>query len=204
MVPEASIAIHEIGFDFDGVVADIGEAFIRIACDDHNYCSFTLDDIVSFQVEQCVSIPQTIIEQIFSDILADSLATGLQPLADAVEVLTSMTECSQVTIITARSMENPVHDWLDTFFDPEAKANINLIAMGDHDKKVQYAREHRLSYFVDDRIETCQQMAAANITPFVYTQPWNKNCANLQTVSSWLQIRTLIDLDNIDLSTDRL
>jgi len=107
-----------------------------------------------------------------------------------------------LTIPGGMGGEETLHEIL--VFDPEAKANINLIAMGDHDKKVQYAREHRLSYFVDDRIETCQQMAAANITPFVYTQPWNKNCANLQTVSSWLQIRTLIDLDNIDLSTDRL
>jgi len=28
-----SIATDEIGFDFDGVVADIGEAFIRVACE---------------------------------------------------------------------------------------------------------------------------------------------------------------------------
>ncbi len=198
MVPETSIAIHEIGFDFDGVVADIGEAFIRIACDEYNYCSFTLDDIISFQVEECISVPQTIIEQIFSDILADSLATGLRPLTHAVEILTAMTKSSRITIITARSLEDPVHDWLDTYFDTEAKNNINLIAMGDHDNKVRYAQEHDLNYFVDDRIETCRQMAAANITPLVYSQPWNRNCANLQTVSSWHQIRALIDLNNID------
>lgn len=195
MIPETSIATDEIGFDFDGVVADIGEAFIRLACDEHNYCSFTLDDIVSFQVEQCIPIPQTVIEKIFMDILADSLATGLKPLADVVDVLTDMTRTGQVTIITARLLENPVHDWLDTFFPTEVQNKITLVAMGDHDDKVRYVHDHGLKYFVDDRLETCLQMAAANITPLVFSQPWNKRSDTLQTVSSWRQIHSLIDLN---------
>ncbi len=193
-----NIAIEEIGFDFDGVVADIGEAFVRMACEKYNYCSFTLNDIISFQIEQCIPVPRTIIEKIFMDILEDSLAAGLKPLPDAIEVLSDMTVNGQVTIITARSLENPVHDWLDTFFNAEIKNKITLVTMGDHDDKVRYAHDHGLKYFIDDRLETCRQMAAANITPLIFSQPWNKT-DSLHSVSSWQEIRSLINFNNTNL-----
>ncbi len=34
------IQIEQLGFDFDGVIADTAEAFIRLICTDYNYCSF--------------------------------------------------------------------------------------------------------------------------------------------------------------------
>ena len=190
--PPTSIPIHEIGFDFDGVVADIGEAFIRLACEQYDYCSFTLDDIISFQIERCIDMPQELINKIFSDILIDSRATGLRPLEDAVDVLSEMSLNSRVTIITARPDAAAVHDWLEVFFAPEVKSKIQLIAMGDHDGKVRYAREHGLKFFVDDRLETCLQMAEAGITPLVFNQPWNQNKTGLLSVSGWREIRAML------------
>ncbi len=187
-----TIPPNKIGFDFDGVVADIGEAFIRMACEQYEFCSFTLEDITSFQVEECIPVPSSIIEKIFTDILDDSLATQLKPLPGAVEVLTDLTRLCPVTIITARPLENPVHDWLDAFFSSQAKSRITLVAMGDHDDKVRYAHEHDLDYFVDDRLETCRQMDAAGIQPLIFRQPWNIS-DSIPSVSSWQEIRSLLD-----------
>jgi hypothetical protein len=39
---EMKIQSREIGFDLDGVIADTAEAFIRLACEEHAFCSFTL------------------------------------------------------------------------------------------------------------------------------------------------------------------
>ena len=72
MIP-AKIKSNEIGFDLDGVIADTAEAFIRLACHQFNYCSFSLKDITSFQIENCLSIPTPTVEQIFYAILKDSL-----------------------------------------------------------------------------------------------------------------------------------
>jgi len=80
---------HEIGFDLDGVIADTAATFIRLACEQHDYCSFTLADITSFHVEDCLDIPMPLVEQIFTDILEDSLGTGLMPMPGAVEVMTT-------------------------------------------------------------------------------------------------------------------
>ncbi len=182
------IKSHEIGFDLDGVIADIAEAFIRLACHEYNHCSFRLEDITSFQVEECLNIPPSLVEQIFCAILKDSLGSGLQPMSGAVETITSMAEKATVTIITARSLQQPVTDWLDHFFPARACKKINLVAMGDHDDKGRYIQEHQLQYFVDDRVETCLQLTESGITPIVYNQPWNQGRHGLQTVSSWREI----------------
>jgi 5'(3')-deoxyribonucleotidase len=187
-----SIPLQEIGFDFDGVIADTAEAFIRLACTEYDYCSFTQEDITNFELENCLDIPGKLVDKIFTDILIDSLATKLMPMPGAVECLERFTSTSQVTIITARSLNNPVFDWLDRFFTQKAKDNIKVIATGDHNDKIRHIHQHQLKFFIDDRAETCKQLVHENITPFVFTQPWNRDRHNLQTVANWEEIEALV------------
>lgn len=185
----------EIGFDLDGVIADTAEAFIRLACKRYDYCSFTIKDITNFQVEDCIGMPSDLVERIFLDILEDSLTTGLQPMNGAVEVLDELSAHGPITVITARHLEQPVIDWFDTFFPQSTRDAIKLIAMGDHDDKLRYIQNHRLKYFIDDRAETCEMLAAAQIMPLVYSHPWNRNRHSLPTVENWQDIRALLVLE---------
>ncbi len=183
----------ELGFDFDGVFADIGEAFVRLACEEYNYCSFTLEEINSFQVEECLDMPLNLIEQVFDDILENSLATKLQPMPGVAEVMKELTLIAPVTIITARHKPQPVYDWLDHFFTKETRDNIKLIAMGDHDDKVRYLQQMGIKHFVDDRLETCRQIADAKLTPHLFSHPWNlDNDTNFNTVNNWQDIKSMI------------
>jgi uncharacterized HAD superfamily protein len=186
------IAADEIGFDLDGVIADTAESFLRIACSKYGYCSFTREDITNFELENCIPIPRQLVEQIFTEILTDSLATGLQPMEGAVETLTFLAESSPITIITARPILQPVLDWIDVFFPAKTRDATQVIATGDHNDKIRYIHEHGLKYFVDDRAETCMQLADANIIPLVFSQPWNQNRHNLQSVENWADVRELI------------
>lgn len=188
-----NIQYNEIGFDLDGVIADTGEAFIRLACEEFGYCSFRLEDITSFQVEDCLGIPTDTAERIFHAILKDSLGTGLLPFPGAVQIITDMALHTRVNIITARPLKNPVSDWLDHFLPATTCRQIRLIAMGDHDGKARYIKEHKLNYFVDDRAETCLQLAKTNITPIIFNQPWNRNKHNLHSVSNWQEIKDLLN-----------
>ena len=190
------ISPHEIGFDFDGVIADTTTTFIEIACGKYNYCSFTMDDITSFQVEECLPMPVNVVNRIFLEILEDSLAVGLKPLPGAVEVLSDMAQCGPVTVITARHIKQPLIDWFDNYFSPRSRKAIKLVVMGDHDDKLRYIQEHNLRFFVDDRAETCQQLAATSVSPLVFSQPWNRNRHNLPTVSNWQEIRAMLNLPN--------
>jgi len=182
-----------IGFDFDGVVADIGEAFIRLACDNYNYCSISLEDISSFQVEHCIDIPPEIVERIFADILQDSLGTGLKPIPGALETLARLSCVGEVTIITARPELQPVQEWFDFYRPPGSGNNIRLVATGDHDNKEGFIRQCGLHHFIDDRTLTCLQLAEAGLYPIVYTQPWNRNQHDLPTVANWDEIAELFD-----------
>lgn len=187
-----TIPVREIGFDFDGVIADTAAAFIHLACSKYGYCSFCQEDITHFELENCLNIPGEVVEQIFTDILTDSLTTGVLPIAGAVECLEQFTLISQVSIITARPLHNPVFDWLDRYLSRTARQNMKVVATGDHDDKVRHIHEHKLKYFIDDRAETCTKLVLENITPFVFTQPWNRNQHSLQMVADWQEIRALV------------
>lgn len=190
--PEA-IKIHpvEIGFDFDGVIADTVEAFIRIACEQYDFCGIQPADITDFSVEHCLEIEAGLAESIFFQILEDSVGIGLLPMPGAVDVLEEMSDHAPVTIVTARPMAEPVHHWLQTVFSPSVYRRMQVVAMGDHDDKVRHIRQLGLSAFVDDRAETCLQMHQAGIRAIVFAQPWNRARHRLPSVQSWQDIRQL-------------
>lgn len=181
----------EIGFDFDGVIADTVEAFIRIACEQHDHCGIQPSDITDFLVERCLDMDAGLAESIFLQILEDSVGTGLLPMPGAVEVLGELSDQAQVTIVTARPQAEPVHHWLQTVFAPSVYRRMQVVAMGDHDDKVRHIRQLGLTTFIDDRAETCLQMHRAGIQALVFDQPWNQHRHSLPSVQSWQEIRHL-------------
>jgi len=185
------IDLVSLGFDFDGVIADTAETFIRLACEKYQYCDVILEDIVSFEVEECLDIAPKIVQSIFMEVQLDSIGTGLQPMPGAVEVLGELTEQAEVTVITARPAAGPVHAWLETMLPKSTCSNINVIAMGNHDDKARHIREQGLTHFIDDRAETCNHLNSLGINPIVFNQPWNENRHNLPMVNSWQDIRAL-------------
>ncbi len=180
-----------IGFDIDGVVADTGGAFIRIADEEYGINSITLDDITSFEVIDCLDVDQGIIEEIFIRLLDDPLTAGLQPMEDAIPVLHRFADEAPLTFITARPHEKPIARWLKHYLQPATFEKIRLVAMGVHDNKTAYIKDLGLKYFVDDRLQTCKMLANEGITPLVYNQPWNKNGHDLPTVNDWQAIHGL-------------
>lgn len=180
-----------IGFDIDGVVADTGGAFIRIAREEYGLNSITLNDITSFEVVDCLDMDQGVIDEIFTRLLDDPLNAGLQPMADAISVLHSFAEKAPLTFVTARPQKEPIARWLKHFLQPATFNHIRLVAMGEHDKKTSYIKDLGLKYFVDDRLQTCRKLAEEGITPLVYNQPWNRNGHKLPTVNNWQDIQAL-------------
>lgn len=186
------IPVDKIGFDFDGVIADTGENFIRMACEEYEYCSFQLEDITSFDVEGSIEMPLSIIQKIFNDILHDSLATGLMPLPGAKATIEEMASAGKVNVITARPLLGPMQAWFEEFFTTDVNSRLNLIAAGHPDEKSRYIHDLGLQYFVDDRAETCHQLAKENIIPFVFEQPWNRAQHNFTSVRDWDHLREML------------
>jgi phosphoglycolate phosphatase-like HAD superfamily hydrolase len=190
-----TIPIHQSGFDFDGVIADIGEAFIRMAIEEYGCSPFRLEDITSFQIEKCLPVSPEIAAKIFTDITKDSLATGLQPIAGAIDGLNTLSSLGPITIITARPLAQPVCDWLDHYLPAAATQRIQVISTGDHDDKMRYLKQYRINHFVDDRAETCSHLHAHDIAAYVFRQPWNEGHHNLPDIGSWQELLHLFIAD---------
>lgn len=191
VMPAGKFHPTELGFDFDGVIADTVEAFIRIACEQYDYCGIRPDDITDFSVEQCLDMEAGVADSIFLQILRDSVGTGLLPMPGAVEVLAEMTGHGPVTIVTARPEADPVHRWLERILPGQVWPAIRVVAMGDHDDKARHIKDLGLAAFIDDRAETCLQLRRTGIHSIVFAQPWNRNRHDLPTVQTWADIRTL-------------
>jgi 5'(3')-deoxyribonucleotidase len=180
-----------LGFDFDGVIADTAETFLRLACEEYDLCGIRREDITDFEVERCLGVDKEVVDDIFTRVLVDSVGTGLRPMDGAVEVLSELAGQAEVHVITARPIAGPVHDWLEEFFPPTALPRIRVTAMGAHDDKSRHIHDRGLRYFIDDRAETCVQLQESGLRPIVFTQPWNANRHQLPTVDSWQEIRRL-------------
>jgi uncharacterized HAD superfamily protein len=190
---EDSIPLSQIGFDFDGVIADTASTFLDIASTKYGYNSFSKEDITNFELEDCINVPREIVDKIFTEILMDSLGTGLQPMPGAIETLSAFAGHSKITIITARPINQPVHDWLETYFEKPLLAHIQVIATGDHNDKIRHIHAGNIKYFVDDRVATCKSLVDENICPIVYNQPWNEGRHSLPTVSGWKDISCMVN-----------
>ena len=180
-----------IGFDIDGVVADTGGAFIRIANEEYGLHSLTLKDITYYEVVGSLDVDRKIIDEIFKRLHDEPLSSGIQPMEDAISVLHKYAEHAPLTFVTARPQKKPIAMWLKHFLKPAAHEKMRLVAMGEHDNKTPYIKNLGLKYFVDDRLQTCQKLAREGITPLVYNQPWNMNGHDLQTVDNWQAIHAL-------------
>ena len=182
---------YYIGFDIDGVVADIAEAFIRLADKRHGIKGIRLSDITEFDVASCLPIDPEIVEEIFDFILKDPIEADLKPMDHAVRVLTELSDRAPLIFVTARPRKKPIEAWLEHVLSRHTFKRVSLTAMGDHDGKPDYLRKLGLKYFVDDRAQTCIDLQTAGFTPLVYNQPWNQGRHHLYTVNSWLSIKKL-------------
>ena len=180
------------GFDFDGVIADTVEAFLRIACEEYDYCDISAEDITSFCVEECLPIQVSTLNAIFDHITFEPLAAGLKPMAGAVQVLKNLSSLNRVSIITARPDPRPVEAWLEHVCGSRICSNLQVLAVGDHDDKERFIRRAGLRSFIDDRAETCLALTEQGIDARVFAQPWNRSPHGLPVLSGWEEISRLI------------
>lgn len=185
------ISPRQIGFDIDCVVADTMESFIRLAAEDYDIKIYP-GEITDFMVEECLDIDPYIIDSIFARLMLDPISCKLQPMADAVAVLSAFAQSGPLTFITARPDAGPISEWLAYHLGREILAESRLVATGNHDGKMDHIRRIGLTHFVDDRASTCNLLAKErDITAIVYNQPWNLGKHALSSVDDWHGIKEL-------------
>jgi uncharacterized HAD superfamily protein len=188
-----TISPRDIGFDIDGVVADTMAAFVRVARDEFGIADVRMEQITSYWLEECLPIPNETVWAIIGRILDDPFGVGLEPIPGAREALLSLAVRGDLTFVTARPSATSIEPWLRCILPEVPCGDLTVIATGKHAAKARVLRELGLRYFLEDHLETCQDLCRMGIGAIVFDQPWNRGDTPFYRVSSWGEFLGLVE-----------
>jgi len=139
-------------------------------------------------------IPLDIIKTIINRLLADPFGIELEPLPGAGEILTRLAAQGRLTFVTARPVKEPIEAWLVSLLSEVPHEDIRVIATGHHSAKAEVLEELKLKYFVDDHLETCQDLHKRGIRTIVFDQPWNRGHTPFLRIRTWKDLSGIIKM----------
>jgi 5'(3')-deoxyribonucleotidase len=181
-----------VAFDFDGVVADTMSLFIEVARDVHQIDSLTYDGFTCYNLIECTALDEETLIDIVDRIQDGRYGDLLAPIMGAADVLQRLgDQYGPLVFITARPHAKPVDDWLHRVLslDPEM---IEVVPTGSYDAKADELTRRRISFFIEDRLETCFQIQEVGVVPVLFKQPWNRETHPFKEVGNWRELDSLI------------
>ncbi len=187
------IPLETLAFDIDGVVADIMTTFLELARERFNVGHhLRYEDMTAFRLEDCLDLAPEIIQSLIRELIDRPHELTVAPLPHAVPVLTRLAGEIPLLFVTARDRATPIRTWLHRTLAQVPPESISVVATGDPDTKLHYLLDHGVRYFVEDRLETCRQLAGHGITPILFAQPWNRRPHPFLEVAGWPQLAALL------------
>lgn len=183
---------RQLAFDIDGVVADIMSAFISLAHERYSINHLRYDDIVDFDLVRCLQMEEALVWEILDLLLNHPEDLDIAPMPDAVTVLTKLAQEHPLLFVTARDKAEPIFAWLTKNLPEVPPQDIRIIATGDPEAKLEYLQDHNISFFVEDRLETCFHLARHGIQPLLYDQPWNRRPHSFPVIYTWHDLANLV------------
>jgi len=195
MINPASLA-----FDIDGVVADTMTLFLEIARDGFDINGIRYEDMVCYNLAECIPMDQEQIDAVVARILEGNYSMPLKPIDGAGDVLTRIEQhYSPVLFVTARPYPGPIKKWLAELLSLTPDS-IDVMAVGSFENKVDVLLAHHMTNFVEDRLETCYLLQDAGIEPILFKQPWNREPHPFVEIGNWKELEGLINF--VDTATD--
>lgn len=183
---------RQLAFDIDGVVADIMTTFIDLARERYQVEHLKYEDIVEFDLVRCLQLEEVVVWEILELLLNRPEELEIAPLPGAVPVLTRLAQRHPLLFVTARDKAGPIKSWLTRTLPEVPPTDIRIIATGDPDTKIEYLQAHGITHFVEDRLETCFQLARHGVQPLLFDQPWNRRPHSFPVIYSWQDLAALI------------
>jgi len=182
-----------LAFDFDGVVADTMTLFLDIARQEYKIHGVNYEDITCYLLEECTDIDPVLIEKIINRIMDGSHKAPLKPITGSTHVLTRLGRIHRpILFVTARLNGESIYEWMTNVL-PLEQGSVEVVATGSFDAKIDVLSNRNISYFVEDRLETCFPLQEAGITPILFKQPWNREHHPFIEVGTWEELESLIE-----------
>jgi uncharacterized protein len=187
------IPSDRLAFDIDGVVADIMTTFLELARERYDVGHhLRYEHITTFTLSECLDLPPWIIEELIRELIDHPHELPVAPLPGAAPVLTRLAQEAPLLFVTARDRAAPIQHWLTRILSLVPARAIRVVATGDPDAKIHYLLDHGVQFFVEDRLETCLQLADCGITPILFAQPWNRRSHPFLEVRDWPELASLL------------
>ena len=181
-----------LAFDIDGVVADTMTLFLDICRDEYQLADLKYEDITDWDLAENLDIETDIVEDVVTRIIDGDYRMPLLPLNGAARVLNRIGQyCGSLLMVTARPHPGPIEKWLHQQLTLEPQS-IDIVCTGSFDAKVDVLKEHGMTYFVEDRLDTCFILHEAGLFPVLFRQPWNRRQHPFVEVGSWQELDALI------------
>ncbi|MBW2407556.1 MAG: haloacid dehalogenase [Deltaproteobacteria bacterium] len=181
-----------LAFDIDGVFADTMTLFLDIAREEYKIRDVKYEDITCYTLEKCVNMDPALIDAILTQIMDGTHKASLKPMPGARNVLTRLGRLhSPILFVTARPNREPIYEWIQSILSFDSDS-IDVVATGSFDAKVDVLSTRGISYFVEDRLETCYPLSEAGVTPIIFKQPWNRERHPFVEVGTWKELESLI------------
>ena len=187
MIDSASLA-----FDIDGVFADTMSLFIDIAQEEYRIDNLRYEDISRYYLEECINLNPEIIGEIITKILDGKHNAPLKPIDGSPQVLARLGRSGRLLFVTARPYPGPINDWILKTLHLDSES-VEVIATGSFEAKADVLLGKNISYFVEDRLETCFALKEKGITPVLFRQPWNREKHPFVEVGNWEELEAMID-----------
>ncbi len=183
---------YSVAFDFDGVVADTMRLFLKLADDVHGINHLAYEDFTCYALSECTDLKEATILDIVDRLQDGHYTDPLDPIPGAPGVLKRLGEHYRpLVFVTARPHVGPVADWVQQTLSLDA-TRFEIVTTGSYDTKANELHQRNISFFIEDRLETCFQLQLAGVTPVVFQQPWNRRAHPFMEVANWEELAALI------------
>jgi uncharacterized protein len=183
---------HQIGFDIDGVLADTMQLFVEILDKVYGIDHVTVDQITQYELAACLDVDPQIISAANQAIIEGDYPGHLAPIHGAAEVLKRLSAYGPIRLVTARPYPGPIQAWVEELL-PAERYPVQITATGSFESKAEVLKAENITWFVEDRLETCFFLQNHDITPVLFAQPWNRRAHPFDEVDTWDQLARLID-----------
>ncbi len=187
-----------LAFDIDGVVADTMLVFVRLAHEKYGLSRLSKQDMLCYNLHDCLGLEKEVVDDLIALTLDDKHTREIPPVPGAPEVLAELAEAVPLRFITARTGADAIAEWIFSILPTVSRSKITVIASGAPELKLGILNELGIRYFVEDRLETCRDLKAAGIEPFLFEQPWNRDqpAPGCIRISDWMELKEwLLPLD---------
>ena len=189
------LAPSALAFDIDGVVADTVTLFLDIARYEFGINDVRYEDIIEYDFQAVGSLDEVVAMEILIKIVEGKYTLPLNPMDGAPAVIEKLNRRHRPTLfVTARPDGDHIFNWLRKVLPADAN-DIEVIATGAFEDKIDVLLDRGIKHFVEDRLETCFLLKEAGIVPIVYKQPWNRKPHPFLEVENWQEIEALIALE---------